>query len=252
MAQSVVGSWRSPLSCVTGIHQFSFPRLCVLGRLLCRLPAVAPGLTPPSERRNPPAKLGRNGFGYQEPLGRATKDSSSPASAETTWKPPVCCLLGKTFLRMSMHFPCFGKEREEWSMGCAFWKTPELPPQSPAGQNFPCLKEEQSPTLPLGPWSVPVTTAFCSVSLISFPEHGAFHSTPTWASPGNPRTPQSDSFASPFHVQSTNMIPYMTWPTQLASHRDAYSKGSCSPAGMERGPRFPEGWGFTSSALLGS
>lgn len=59
-------------------------------------------------------------------------------------------------------------------MGCAFQKAPELPPQSQAGQNFPCLKEEQSPTLVLGTlvswrhWPVPVTTTFWSVFLTPF------------------------------------------------------------------------------------
>lgn len=80
MVESVAGGGGEvPSCCVTEIYQPSFPRLCVFGGLLGRLPAVATGLSPPSKHRSPSAKLGRNGLGYQELWGKATKDDNSLA-----------------------------------------------------------------------------------------------------------------------------------------------------------------------------
>lgn len=106
MAQWVVGSWRRPWGCVTGIHQFSFPHLCMCLEGVCAGCNCGHWPDSPSKHRNPPAKLGRHGFGYQK---RQRKVHLPYASAGTTRKPSVCCSLGKTFLRMSTPFPALVK-----------------------------------------------------------------------------------------------------------------------------------------------
>lgn len=105
------GHGEVPSCCVTGIYQLSFPRLCVFGGLLGRMPAMATGLSPPSKHRSPSAKLGRNGLGYQELWGKATEDDSSLAFCINRSHPSVV-YRGKISLIMSMYFPCFGESRK--------------------------------------------------------------------------------------------------------------------------------------------
>lgn len=57
---------------------------------------MATGLSLPSKHRNPSAKLGGNGFGYQNLWGRVTKDDSSFAFL-CNQKSPSAVSWGKCF-----------------------------------------------------------------------------------------------------------------------------------------------------------
>lgn len=132
---------------------------------------------------------------------------------------------------MSLNFPCFGKGRRNGLRLC-FVESTRAPKRRQAGQSFPCLKEEQSPTL--------LVTKLCDNILFSFLDTFSITlgAVSTSASPGNLSIPQPNRLATPFHVQSKRTIPYMSWPAQFAS-QTACSKVRYCPLPKQKARVFP-------------